>query len=783
MTDHDDAADPTCPRIPERLRLAVSPLAPAANQVVGEHYRITVLTERLLRLEWSPTGEFEDRATQTVLHRDLGPSEFRVSRDATGLHLVTEALILDYDEGPFSASGLTIRLRGPFGPECQWRYGERFAPNQWRTGNFGGTARTLDEADGAVPLDDGVAGDIGYAIMDDSSTMALDGGWVAPRPPGNIDLYYFGHGSDAAGAVRDYYRLTGPQPLLPRWALGNWWSRYHAYSADEYEELISRFEAEKLPFSVAVVDIDWHWIDIDPAYGSGWTGYSWNTDLFPDPPAFLAWLHDHGLKVALNVHPSDGVRAFEDCYERIARRMGIDPASGRPVNFDIADPAFLLAYLEEVHHPLEDQGVDFWWLDWQQGTHSATRGLDPLWMLNHFHYLDSARRGNRPMTFSRYAGPGSHRYPIGFSGDTVVTWDSLDFQPYFTATAANIGYGWWSHDIGGHMLGVRDDELVARWFQLGAFSPINRLHSTKDVFAGKEPWKYSPVARTAMEDALRLRHRLIPYLYTMAERAHRLGEPLVRPLYHVDPSPQALTTRNAYLWGTELLVAPITSPADKHTMLGQSSAWLPAGAWTDVFTGVRYSGGRTVQFHRPLTGYPVLAKAGAIVPMTWPNDYAVGIPERLEVHIFAGADGEFTLYEDDDTARPRAVTTRIAYRDDTGEIVIDPARGALDLLPPTRTYRLVVHGLDDAETVEAPVATASGATVQLAAARRPSDNQAERRIFDLLAAAQLEYPLKNAVWTTIQSETERPRQVAALLAMDLPPALLSALMELLLADV
>ena len=137
------------------------------------------------------------------------------------------------------------------------------------------------------------------------------------------------------------------------------------------------------------------------------------------------------------------------------------------MNFDIADPDFLLAYLEEIHHPLEAEGVDFWWLDWQQGSHTAMPGLNPLWMLNHYHFLDSGRDGKRPITFSRYAGPGSHRYPVGFSGDTVTSWASLDFQPYFTATAANLGYGWWSHDIGGHMFGVRDDELVTRWFQLG----------------------------------------------------------------------------------------------------------------------------------------------------------------------------------------------------------------------------------------------------------------------------------------------------------------------------
>ena len=120
--------------------------------------------------------------------------------------------------------------------------------------------------------------------------------------------------------------------------------------------------------------------------------------------------------------------------------MGMDPEQKEPVLFDIADDKFLEVYLNDLHHPMEEDGVDFWWLDWQQGTVTKIPGLDPLWMLNHYHYLDSVWKGKRQLTFSRYAGPGSHRYPIGFSGDTIITWESLKFQPYFTSNARNIGY-------------------------------------------------------------------------------------------------------------------------------------------------------------------------------------------------------------------------------------------------------------------------------------------------------------------------------------------------------
>src|SRR3954447_14150485 len=492
-------------RVAPHLRLKTSPVAHADAVVQGDRWRITVLADGLLRLEWSDDGVFDDRASTFAVHRDLPVPDFRVIDGEAALELVTERLRLVYDRGPFTPAGLTVQVRGNVSNyRAVWRYGEapgaRDAPP-----NLGGTTRTLDDIDGRAPLEPGVLSKVGIAALDDSRSFVFeDDGWVSPRDGEAIDVYVFAYGRDYAAALRAFHAVSGSQPLLPRWALGNWWSRYHRYSADSYLELMDRFEAEGLPFSVAVLDMDWHRVDSVPEeHGSGWTGYSWERTLFPDPEAFLAELHRRGLRVTLNVHPADGVRAYEDAYPDMARALGRDADDDEPIAFDIADPAFLAAYLDVVHHPLEEQGVDFWWLDWQQGTHSRVRDIDPLWMLNHFHFLDSGREGRRPLTFSRYAGPGSHRYPVGFSGDAVVSWASLDFQTEFTATAANIGYGWWSHDVGGHIHGVRDDELATRWVQLGTFSPILRLHSSSNPFLVKEPWLFPREAREAMVAALR----------------------------------------------------------------------------------------------------------------------------------------------------------------------------------------------------------------------------------------------------------------------------------------
>ena len=780
-------------------RLATAPVPHPSSVVSGDRWRITLLTPRLVRLEWAPTGEFEDRATQVVLNRDFPAHEFTVVRSGDGVRIANDRLQLDYDGGPFSPSGLRLAVNGVSEHSSVWRYGQPQAAVHFGVvTNLGGTARTLDEVDGPCPLDPGLVSTLGFGVLDDSGSLAFDeDGWLAQRAEGNIDLYVFAHGHDFPGALRDFYDLTGPQPLLPRYALGNWWSRYHPYSDAEYRALMDRFTAARVPFSVAVVDMDWHVTAVDPVIGSGWTGYTWNRDLFPDPAGFLDWLHDQGLRVSLNVHPADGVRRHEAAYPAVAEAVGIDPASGRPAVFDLTDERFRDAYFRLLHHPLEDEGVDFWWVDWQQGPYSRVPGLDPLWLLNHLHFLDSARRGRRPLTFSRYAGPGSHRYPVGFSGDSVTSWASLQFQPFFTATAANIGYGWWSHDIGGHMFGSKDDELVTRWVQLGCFSPVNRLHSTLNPFNGKEPWRYGPVAEQVQTEFLRLRHRLLPYLYTMNERAHRLGRPIVEPLYWQAPTLANLAAPTSFRFGSELHVAAITSPVTPGTDLAAVTTQLGPGSWVDVFTGLAYDGDRTVTLHRPLTSYPVLAKAGGIVPLTGPDDLGISNPAALEVRVYAGASGELVLYEDDDAARPRSVRTKLAFDWEGATLTIHPAEGELDVIPATRTWTVTLVGAERASVEDHPaawdevtasltvqvgdVATGNGATVRFAGPLRLSDNDVAARIYRLLDAFQVPFETKNAVLLAVRTHGTPATMARAILELAIAADVKDAVLEVVLA--
>lgn len=783
------------------------PLANPENILCDKYYRITLLTERLVRLEYAEDGIFEDGATQTVWNRDFAPVPHTISRTSDGIVLRTSHLQIVYNEQPFSAHGLTISLHGSGFYTNDWHYGDELR-------DLKGTARTLDEVDGdQVTLGHGLISPAGYSVLDDSGSLVLtDDGWVRPRKPGCKDLYFFGYGHEYLDALRDFYYLCGPTPMLPRFVLGNWWSRFYKYTQQGYLALMDHFEQEGIPLSVAVIDMDWHLVDIDPKYGHGWTGFTWNPTLFPDHQAFLDALHQRGMRVTLNLHPASGIRAYEKAYPALAQHMGVDTASEEPVSFDPSDPMFMQYYYEDVLHPMEDEGVDFWWIDWQQGTHTKIAGLDPLWMLNHYDFLDSGRRRKRPLIFSRYAGPGSHRYPIGFSGDTIVTWESLRFQPYFTATASNIGYGWWSHDIGGHMNGYKNDELMARWTQLGAFSPILRLHSSCSEFNGKEPWRYKPEAADAMTQALRLRHRMIPYLYTMNYRCYAQGIPLVLPLYYLYPDePWAYNHPNEYYFGSELLVQPITSPRLAGLNVAKENMYLPDGLWYDIFAHRAYHGGRELTIYRSLDRIPVFAKAGAILPMTDQIDsfHAAANPEQLHLHVFLGAQGEFVLYEDDgetvDYEDNICVRTRMVL--ENGVFRICAAIGHTELLPSSRRYLVELIGCSaspknvtvtaDGIPVQAKIeCIPQGPTMTISVEAVPvtselmiqfgpdtahPHNESQQEIFDFLNQAEIAFSCKDRVFHAVQTQETISLLLSELNAMQLDPDLFGALTELLTA--
>ena len=766
-------------KLPEHLIEKYNAAPLSENVICGDKYRFTVITSRMIRLEYSENGEFTDLPTQSIICRDLGKVDFKVEEDEEKLVITTDDVTLNYTKtGAFTKANLSFSLNKLLVHqhiESSWNYGDEI-----RT--LGGTARTLDTMDGACPIGDGVCARGGIAVIDDAASNIIgEDGMVKARQKDIVDLYVFGYGHDYLGAVKDLQLISGIPPLLPAYALGNWWSRYYEYTQQEYIDLMTRFKEENVPFTVAVLDMDWHTVNIPEEFGSGWTGYSWNTDFFPDYKAFLKWLQDNNFKVTLNLHPALGVRAHEDMYTEMANAMGIDPESREPIVFDMTNEEFIKAYFEVLHNPYEDDGVDFWWMDWQQGTKSAMDGLDPLWMLNHYHTLDVKRDGKRPMLLSRFSGIGSQRFPIGFSGDTVMSWKSLEFQPYFTSTASNVAYGWWSHDIGGHFKGYRDDDLTARWVQYGVFSPINRLHSSNSPFSSKEPWNYCASTEKSIKESLTLRHKLFPYLYTMNMRAHKDLIPLVCPLYYYYPDEYvAYRYPNEFFFGDQMLVFPITSPCDKESGLARAEGWIPEGMWIDFMQGGIYKGGCQKAFYRNIYEYPVLCKAGSIIPCNTigDKDNLVGSRKDMEIYIFPGKDNSFTLYEDCgdnlDYVNGAFSTTQYSLKwGDSAVFEINAAQGDLSLIPEKRNYQLHFRGFSkncdakvlvngkeiefaskyDAKTntftvTVSDIAVTNNLKVEITSESGlyPDDTAAFNRVFEIIQSAQTDYDPKNDLW-------------------------------------
>jgi len=718
------AAPETHPASPSIGETATNPVAnPGAVVVLGKA-RFTVLTPQLIRMEWAEDGKFEDHASLVFLNRNLPVPKFskELSTDGHALTITTTDLTLAYTpsaDGSFTAEDLSLSLQVD-GKETIWH------PGMADTENLKGTTRTLDGALGSKTAQEGIEPGLvsrsGWAVVDDSSRPLFDSSdfrflqgekspwpWAMERPAGKRqDLYFFGYGHDYRQALGDYVRVAGRIPLPPRFAFGAWWSRFWAYSDQEILDIVHGFHENDTPLDVFVIDMDWHLTQgelqaagrVDQSHGLlGWTGYTWDKGLFPDPPAFLDKLHAEGLKTSLNLHPASGVQPWEEAYPAMARAMGVDPATQKYIPFDITDKKYATNYMDILHHPLEKEGIDFWWLDWQSGPTTNMPGVTATWWLNYVHFTDQQREGKRPLLFHRWGGLGNHRYQIGFSGDVISVWPSLAFQPWFTATAANVGYAYWSHDIGGHLPGSVDPELYTRWVQFGAFSPILRTHTTKNPDSERRPWAYPEPYSAALRSAFQLRYALQPYLYTEGHRTYENGVAFVHPLYYDWPeADEAYTSQNEYMFGDQIMVAPVVTPSDKTSGLATESIWLPKGEWIEWPTGTHFTGPIKVDRSFSINQVPIYLKAGSIVPMQPPMLYTGEKPvDPLIVNVWPlepGSHSSYSVYEDSGEAEQyqKGVFTNIpiqaAQMGDTLKVEIGPVQGHFTGMLRRRGYEL-----------------------------------------------------------------------------------------------
>ena len=709
------------------------PVANPLSVVTDGNVRFTILTSQLIRLEWDSLAKFENHSSFVIVNRNLPVVKFKQSTQDNWLIIQTDKLILKYlkSSGKFTSENLQITFLDSIN-HFDWK------PGLLNSGNLKGTSRTLDRFNGdteewgkfPIPLEEGLISKDGWYVIDDSKNFLFDNTdwkWVLPRQNKNVqDWYFFGYGKNYKSVLSDFIKVAGKIPMPPRYAFGYWWSRYWNYSENELRELIGNFDKYKIPLDVLVIDMDWHitkglsWLPgkfKTDEFGEsiGWTGYTWNKSLFPEPEKFLKWTDQKNIKTTLNLHPASGVEPWEDRYAEFAKAMHFDTTGHKNVPYECADKKFMENLFKIILHPLQDEGIDFWWLDWQQWKDSKKiPGLSNTWWLNYCFFTDMERqKKHRPMLYHRWGGLGNHRYQIGFSGDAIISWNSLNFQPYFTNCASNVLYGYWSHDIGGHMFGAGpedqkklDPELYVRWMQYGALSPIFRTHSSKDARLNKEVWNFAPEYSNVLIDAIRLRYALNPYIYTMAREAYETGVSLCRPMYYNYPDKQeAYDFRNQYMFGDDMMVAPITSSIVDN--FAAMKIWLPAGNdWYEWSTGTMLKGGQIIERKFLLNEYPIYVKAGAVIPMYPEIQNLQQLNDEMIIRVFPGGSYKTTVYEDagDDNeyqAEGYAFTDiKTEKLNDKNLIVtISPTEGSYDGMSNFKKYEIQLYGSSIPQTV------------------------------------------------------------------------------------
>ncbi|WP_199440115.1 TIM-barrel domain-containing protein [Umezawaea beigongshangensis] len=595
--------------------------------------------------------------------------------------------------------------------------------------NLGAWRRSLDEVGDHDPARtmtyEGLLSRDGWYLLNDTETaVAGDDGSTTPRPARDKpyqDGYFFGYGHDLRQGLADLKALTGPPVMLPQWAFGTWYSRYGVMTDAQYRgELLPRFRAEQVPLDVLVVDTDFK-------AGNDWNGWDWDAQLFPDPRGFLDWADQQGLRVSLNVHPS--IDAGDPRYPEVVRRVGreLEPGVcglGEGFDcrvFDMSEPAQRDAYFalhdqfEQLGHPV------LWWLDsCCDGTRYRPEGVSPDSLFNAAYARRADERGQRGFSWNRSgsgftgygdnrlypAGPwAEHRYTVDTSMDTRSSWEMLGYASYYTIRRGNVGMAYESHDIGAHNFSgspenVLPPDLYARWVQLGTFQPIMRLHSNHGA---RLPWEYPEPARSSAASFLRLREALLPHTYTLGREAHDTGLPMNRGLYLNYPEhPEAHEFDQQYLYGDDVLVAPVTTPGTENV---PTRTWIPPGEWTNWFTGETLTGPAVTTVTTDLSTMPVFLRAGGILPTRTDRvEHATQRPlDRITLDVATGAPGSYDLYEDEgdghgyrDDAFAR---TPISYDDGEHALTVDARAGTFPGAVDGRTWTVRFRDVDEPSAV------------------------------------------------------------------------------------
>ncbi len=559
----------------------------------------------------------------------------------------------------------------------------------------------LSNAGYALFFDNAARGQIEAADVDDGS------GFVYAAEPGAFDLYVI-TGADLREVMGGIAHLLGRATLPPRWALGYLQSTRHFETTQEVRDLAAGFRARELPCD-AIIFLS--------TYGAarGWNrgvGHlEFEPGIFADPAALIGGLRAQNFRVFSHEYPvvhesAPGfAEAARDGHLLAHAYPRMPPTADRPVVYKDGQRmidftrAEARAWWWRRHHELARLGIEGWWLDGGEGPPAGEEtAAGPATVLHNRYDLlrqqaffdgeTADRPQTRPYLLCRSGGPGMQRFgAVPWSGDINTTFESFETQ---IRTGLNLGLSGvphWGTDIGGFYSVAPDQgELFVRWLQFGAFCSVFRGHGF--VWRRHLPWAHGPEMEAICRRYIELRYRLMPLTYTLAWQARTTGLPLMRPLvlnYPADANSWDLGTQ--YLWGDDLLVAPVTRAGATHW-----TVYLPAGTWHDYWTQAVYSGPGGVTVEAPLDRLPLFVRGGALLPMTEPVQYAGPPAERITLLTYPDGTSTFTLYDDDgettDYLRGRHALTRLSCMAEESGLTcrVEAPEGDAAVLPPGRRY-------------------------------------------------------------------------------------------------
>jgi alpha-D-xyloside xylohydrolase len=707
--------------------------------------RLQLCSDNIIRVTYSPISLLSEYKSLVVIKRILKTAGWKIGENKGKASLATDRISASVD----LKTGL-VEFREPSGNIVLKEYSREMNPTEvcgektyhaeqvfsvsgnecfYGLGqhpgilNYKGRSVTLVQRnwDVAIPF---LISSRGYGILWDNCSMTRVDSFrddegdklVWWSEVADVIDYYLIYGSSMDDIIASYRGLTGVAPLLPLWAYGYWQSKERYKTQNEIVETARAFRERGIPIDVIVQD--WMY------WGKyGWNAFKFDEDSFPDPSKMVKDLHALNVRALISIWPI--FDANTDIYKDMFSKGYICPNTRC---YDPFNEGARNLYWEYIKRAFFNIGFDGWWLDatepetgagWSSfytpfhstrtAMGSGSRYINAYSLMTTKAVYEGQRNTSNKrvviLTRSSFAGQQRHS-AITWSGDICHDWGILREQIPAGLSFSISGVPYWTTDIGGFFSGNPETEsyreVFIRWFQWGAFCPIFRVHGT--TYA-KEPWMFGPETEKILVKYIRLRYRLIPYIYSVAWMVTSDGYTMMRPLVmDFREDPQALNVEDQYMFGPALMVSPVTLPK-----VPSRKVYLPktTGGWYDFWAGSRIEGGKIINAPTPLDILPIHVKAGSIVPMGPSLQYSGEKPMNpMEIRVYEGADGSFTIYEDDGETygyeRGEYSLIRVEWNNKERTLVIGKRVGRYPKMLRERTFHIVLvkdgHGIGLNET-------------------------------------------------------------------------------------